>query len=239
MIDLDLRVGTVADNPTEREKIIREYKPFILKCASDSAKRYITDSDDEWSIALQAFSEAIDKYKSDEGHFLSFAKLVIRRRLYDYFDLNQKYGNEISVAPAMFSGEIEEEEELSEVYLQVKKNLSYTETSTVAEEISAAGEVFAQYGFSFFDLTSCSPKAEKTKISCTKAAVYMIKNPILVTEMKRTKQLPMKIIEENAQVPRKILDRHRKYIIAVVEIFYGEYPSLADYLRPIREELKR
>jgi RNA polymerase sigma factor len=44
------------------------------------------------------------------------------------------------------------------------------------------------------------------------------------------------MIEKNTHVPRKILERHRKYIIAAIEILSGEYPYLADYLRYIREE---
>jgi RNA polymerase sigma factor len=44
------------------------------------------------------------------------------------------------------------------------------------------------------------------------------------------------MIEKNTNVPRKILERHRKYIIAAIEILSGEYPYLADYLRYIREE---
>lgn len=238
MFGLDARAAGVAGDPEGQEALIRKYKPFILKCASDCAKRYITDADDEWSIALQAFVEALEKYNREEGSFLSFAKLVIRRRLYDYFDANQKYGNEISVAPSLFSGE-EDEEAGSEVYLQVKKALTYERDTTAADEIEAANGVFAQYGFSFFDLTTCSPKAEKTKEACAKAAAYLLKNPILLDELRKSRQLPMKIVEKNAGVPRKILERHRKYIIAVVELLSGEYPFLADYLQPVREELNK
>ncbi|MEG1878664.1 MAG: sigma factor [Pseudoflavonifractor sp.] len=239
MFQLDAEAMRAAEDPDCRENLMRQYKPFILKCASDCAKRYVTDSDDEWSIALSGFSEAIDRYSSQEGGFLAFAKLVIRRRLYDYFDANQKYRREIPVAPAMFSGETEDDQEATEVLAQVKAQLTYAPDHTAADEIAAANAVFADYGFCFFDLTNCSPKAEKTKAACTAAAVYMLKNPILVGELRTSRQLPMKIIEQNAGVPRKILDRHRKYIIAVVEMLSGEYPYLADYLQPIRKELSR
>ncbi len=40
--------------------------------------------DEELSIALMAFNEAIDGYDTSKGSFLSFAKLVINRRLIDY-----------------------------------------------------------------------------------------------------------------------------------------------------------
>jgi RNA polymerase sigma factor len=47
------------------------------------------------------------------------------------------------------------------------------------------------------------------------------------------------MIEKNSQVPRKILERHRKYIVAAIEILSGEYPYLAEYLRYIREEKEK
>lgn len=239
MFELDDVAADIAGDPERQAALIRKYKPFILKCASDCAKRYITDSDDEWSIALQAFAEAMEQYNREEGHFLSFAKLVIRRRLYDYFDANQKFSSEVSVAPSMFSGEEEDDEEGSELYLQVRETLVYEPDHTATDEIEAANAVFADYGFSFFDLTSCSPKAGKTKEACTKAAVYLLKNPMLISELRKSRQLPIKIIEKAADIPRKILERHRKYIIAVVELLSGEYPFLTDYLQPIREELNK
>ncbi|MEG2526451.1 MAG: sigma factor [Oscillospiraceae bacterium] len=238
-MDLDLRVESIVNDPSGRDALIHEYKPFILKCASDCSKHYITDADDEWSIALMAFAEALEKYSRREGHFLSFAKLVIRRRLYDYFDANQKFRSEISVSPSMFSGEAEDEEDVTDVYLQVKERLVCEPETSAADEIEYANSVFSSYGFSFYDLTTCSPKAEKTKKSCAKAAAYILKNPILVGEMRQSHQLPMKIISDNTGVPRKVLERHRKYIIAAVELLSGEYPCLAEYLRPIREELNK
>ncbi|MEG1773263.1 MAG: RNA polymerase subunit sigma, partial [Oscillospiraceae bacterium] len=192
MLELDARAAGIAGDPDDREELIRQYKPFILKCASDCAKRYITDSDGEWSIALQAFSEALDKYRQEEGPFLSFAKLVIRRRLCDYFDANKKYGREISVAPALFGGEPEDDEAVTEVYLKMRESLVCEEDTTIADEIGAANEVLADYGFSFFDLTACSPKAEKTKAACAKAVVCLLQTPILVGEMRRNRQLPIK-----------------------------------------------
>ena len=67
----------------------------------------------------------------------------------------------------------------------------------------------------------------------------MIKNPILTSEMKVKRQLPLNIIQKNTKAPRKLLERHRKYILAAVEIMSGDYPYLANYMRYIREELEK
>ena len=56
--------------------------------------------------------------------------------------------------------------------------------------------------------------------------------------MRKNKALPMKELELASGVARKILDRHRRYIIAAAEILSGEYPVLAEYLGYIRKALK-
>ena len=65
------------------------------------------------------------------------------------------------------------------------------------------------------------------------------KNPPLLRGIRVSGYLPLKIIENNTNVPRKVLERHRKYIIAAVEMLSGEFPYLAEYLQYIKEELDK
>ena len=43
-----------------RSAFITKNEKFIIGCASKFTRRYITKSDDEWSIALIAFSNAME-----------------------------------------------------------------------------------------------------------------------------------------------------------------------------------
>ena len=237
MREIDKKAVEASQNTGCFESFIKEHEFFILKCASKFSHQYVTKSHDEWSIALEAFTEAIRQYSFKNGNFLSFAELIIRRRLIDELRKQTKFQSEISVDPYAFSGQPEEEEE---AYLQSAINSKIAEQPdrSLKEEIEALTAQLKTYGFSFYDLISCSPKAEKTKISCANAIVYMTANPLLCSEMRASKNLPLKIIEKNAGIPRKILERHRKYIIAGVEIITGDYPYLAEYMRPFSEEDK-
>jgi RNA polymerase sigma factor len=220
------------------DRLIAENEHFILRCTSLAARRYITKSDDEWSIALTAFAEAVRNYCFSKGSFLFFAETVIRRRLIDFRRNINRYSIEIPVNPAAFSSdEDEEEEKIYSVRKAVKELAAQDTERPVKLEIEAANEAFKQYGFSFMDLSECSPRSEKTKSICAKTAAYILRNTVLVEEIRSSKQLPLKIIENNLKIPRKKLERHRKYIIAAVEILSGEYPYLADYMHFIREEL--
>ena len=216
--EIDQIAIAVAHDDEKLSEFIKQYEFFIINTASKTAKHYISKSDDEWAIALTAFSDAVKKYEYERGSFISFAELIIRNSLIDYYRVQGKRSKEIQVE------QIEDE-----------AIVEYNDNN-LKLEIEAITQVLKSYNFSFMDLVGCSPKATKTKIACAKAVSYIIKNPLLMNEMQVSKQLPIKIIEKNIDIPRKIIERHRKYIIAAVEILYGEYPYLSEYLSYIRKE---
>ncbi|MDF2907517.1 MAG: polymerase, sigma 28 subunit, FliA/WhiG subfamily [Herbinix sp.] len=236
MRELDSFALEAKSDPSLLDKLIRQQEGYILKCASKTCHRYVTKSDDEWSIALIAFTQAVENYDLEKGSFLSFVDLVIKRRLIDYIKSRTKYNYEISVDPIVFDTEPEEESDDPSLRVAVAEQVSKQDSNDLKWEIEAANHTFAKYGFTFYELSDCSPHAAKTRKACAAAVNYMLHNPLLLGDLRSTKQLPLKIIEKGSHVPRKILERHRKYIIAAIEILSGEYPYLADYLRYIREE---
>ena len=218
---------------------IESHRQWILKTASRSLHRYITESDDEWSVALMAFAEAIRSYEKDKGSFHAFASVVIKRRLLDYLRSKKRTDAETSVAPEAFGGELPEEE-MGGVNLMVRQKVAeasqQTDTGSAArEEIEDMQRCLSAYGFSFFDLADCSPKAQKTKQSCADAIRILLGQQSLLVQMRRKKTLPMKELSEISGVSRKILDRHRKYIIAAAEILSGDFPILSSYISYIRK----
>lgn len=222
-------------DPLIREKLIKKNEFYILKCASKVCHRFITKSDDEYSISLMAFSQAIDSYELDKGSFLNFVNLIIKRRLIDYSKSQGKYNAEVSIDPVLFDTEPEEENDDVQIRMAVAEQVTKQDNGDLKLEIEEVSQTFSSYGFSFFELAQCSPHATKTKKSCALAVNYMLQNPFLVNELRATKQLPLKVIENNALVPRKILERHRKYIIAAIVILSGGYPHLAEYMQYIKE----
>ena len=227
--------------------LIEMQKGWILRCCSDVTHRYVTDSDDEWSVALLAFHEAVQSYEADKGAFPAFASVVIKRRLLDHIRSQWRYKGEIHVLPGAFDGDFaaEEDEAPDAVSLEVQSRVAQMSAgpavdpaAAAREEIEAAQAILKPYGFSFFDLADSSPRAEKTKQACCLAVVALLKNEGLLEKMRKNKTLPMKELSEVSGVARKILDRHRRYIIAAAEILSGEYPVLAEYLGYIRKVLK-
>ena len=224
------------------EILITENKDLILRCASRAAGRFLTDSDDEWSVALMAFHEAVGAYQEDKGHFEALASTVIRRRVIDYLRSERRYDMELSVAPETFGGELEEDPTALQMEVRsATAGLSETQestrpgTSATRDEIDAVQQLLSGYGFSFFDLTECSPKAGKTKNSCALAVRTLLADPALLEKLRNSRTLPIKELSVRSGVSRKILDRHRKYIIAAAELLSGDFPILAEYMAFIRK----
>lgn len=237
MKNLDFLIIESRKNSELLERLIKQNESYIIKCASEVTHKYVTKSDDEWSIALMAFVESTKGYDLSKGRFLSFSKLVITRRLIDYLRTQNKLTREIVVNPIVFDTETTENEYEQAIHLELVKNNSQRDVDSIRLEISTVNKIFLDYGFSFFELTSCSPHAKKTRAACAKAVNFILFNPLILNELRITKHLPIKLIQKNTNVPQKLLDRHRKYIIAAVEILSGEYPLLAEYLQFIREEI--
>ncbi|MDS0528232.1 RNA polymerase sigma-I factor [Clostridium sp. SHJSY1] len=240
MREIDELVIKAQKDKNIHEKLINENEFFIIKIASRVVNKYITKSDDEWSIALNAFNETIKSYDLNKGSFYSFAEIVIKRRMIDYLRKESKHKGEISVDSYVFQSNSKDNEETEALNKEVIKKISEVNTETTAKmEIEEVTEKLNLYGFSFYDLIKVSPKSEKTKNACARAVAYILKNSIVNNELIESKKLPIKIIEKNIKVPRKVLERHRKYIIAAVVIMSGDYPHLAEYMHFIREELTR
>jgi RNA polymerase sigma factor len=220
MRELDRRVVAAAKDAQLLAELIEQQEQFIMHSAAKTAKRNILKSDDEWSIALTAFYEAIKKYSYDKGSFIAFAELLIHNKLVDYYRGQNKYNAELQV------DWIDD------------KAADDSNDNSIKYEIEALGEVLNSYGFTFSDLAETSPKTGKTKTSCARVVTFIMKKPILIEDMRSTKRLSLKIIEKNTQTPRKIIERHRKYIVAAVEILSGDYPYLSEYLRYIKEAVK-
>ena len=93
-----------ASDERKREELIYSNEQTILRTASSVCRRYVSRSDDEFSVALCAFSKAVDVYFEAKGDFLPFAQMLIRRDLIDHFRSQQNTLREVSVAPHVLEG---------------------------------------------------------------------------------------------------------------------------------------
>jgi len=239
VLDLDIDRGILLVQQGEedaREGLIKKYLPFILKVTARTCKRFVyLEDDDEVSIALMAFNEALTKYNvNQKTSFFSFAELVIRNRLIDYFRQMEQGTQDIPWSS--LSREEDEQDSFTAPIdkLTWQKAVDQHYEQEIAEmrreEIREYSEKLKEFGIEFKDLVKESPKHQDARISAYQVAKLIFEKESYREYLLRTKTLPLKNLEHEVQVSRKTLERRRKYIIALVIIFWGEFYFLQDYL---------
>ncbi|KNY27484.1 RNA polymerase sigma factor SigI [Pseudobacteroides cellulosolvens] len=228
---LNERVQRIKSSDIEIDKLVEEYKPFIASCVEKITGRFVRyGEDDELSIALLAFVEAIKAFDISKGNFLSFAQNVIKRRLIDYFRKESKHSKIVSISTYT------SDDEDNELDLSTGEALDKYSQDNISEyrrlELQELKKELALWDISFFELTNASPKSEKTRKSYNDIIQYLMKNPDTLDQVKKKKLLPIADIEKNTGIPRKTIERSRKYILAVIIILTGDYQYVKDYINP-------
>ncbi|MBN8237241.1 RNA polymerase sigma factor SigI [Halobacillus kuroshimensis] len=231
---LDEQVASAKEGDDEaRNEMLKQYQPFIAKSVSEVCKRYIDPArDDEFSIGLLAFNEAIQSYSSNKGSsFLSFARLVIKRKVIDYIRNEQKR------PPVTSLDEDFHEEEQMENPLEISAARERHQLETEAwhrrEEILEFQQELERYRLSFEELIEVSPKHRDARESAVQVARLVYDDHDLRAQVLEKGRLPIKDLVDRVDVSKKTLERNRKFIIALVLIFKGDYIYLKDYLKGV------
>lgn len=226
---LEDRVEKAKKDSKELNNIIDEYKPFIASTVNNKLGRYVEyGHDDELSIGMLAFKEAIESYDRNKGKFLNFAKHVINLRLIDYYRKNSKYKKII-----LLNSHDETENESM-------KNLEKNEAITkhINDEINEIRKYeiidfkneLLKWNIEFSDLVKVSPKHKNLRNTYKEIAKVVAENKEILESLLATKRLPINKLTEIYEVHRKKIERGRIYIIALVIAQIGDYEYIKEYI---------
>ncbi|MCY8202466.1 MULTISPECIES: RNA polymerase sigma factor SigI [unclassified Bacillus (in: firmicutes)] len=220
-------------NKDLQNELIQQYKPFIAKTVSSVCKRYIDEKDDEFSIGLIAFNEAIEKYSPEKGNsLLAFAELIIKRKVIDYIRKEARSAQNINI-DLQEGDDQESSQSLIEAELSIDEYRRQIEQEQRREEILYFQKQLKDYGLSFQELLENSPKHADARQNAIKVAMTLVEHEELAAILYTKKQLPVKQLEQLVSVSRKTIERNRKYIIAMCIIITGDYIYLKDYLKGV------
>ncbi|HOP69964.1 MAG TPA: sigma-70 family RNA polymerase sigma factor [Bacillota bacterium] len=210
-----------------REAFITSRRAQILRYTSYVCRRRLDwHNDDELSIALIAFNKAIDSFKPEQGHsFDSFARLVIRNSLVDYFR-NQRQKDKIVYGLGETVAGREPERAAADLDYRIQE-----ENWERAYEIECFKEMLGRFGLSLEDLALNSPRHRDTRESLKEAALIISRHVDLVKRIYQKKKLPLKEIQLLTGISRKTLEKWRKYLLSLIIIRTGaDTGILADYI---------
>ncbi len=212
------------------DELIKEYMPFIKSETSKFLHRVPTYDDDELSISMIAFHEAIRSYSRTRGSFLKYASVIIKNRLIDYAIKEQKQSGVLSIE--MLG---EERETSVENNMPDKKDevAEYEMRDATKSEIVELIRQMEPFGVSLSDVADNCPKQQKTIKACADAIEYAKQHPELLDEFLRTKRLPMAELTKGSGAERKTLERHRKYLVALLLIYTNGYEIIRGHIKQV------
>ncbi len=211
-------------NRSAREKLVEEYKPFVLKTANQFCKRALEwGRDDELSIGMIAFNSAIDTFDQNRQiPFLPYCRVVIVNRLKDHFRKESRYRNLNAL----------DDENLFLEQTAWDNYVNRTIEDERREELEQFEKILADFSIDFEDLVEVSPRHRDYRLDLFRVAGRLVQIESLMEYLVRKKQLPLTELEKVSGVKRKTLERGRKFIIASALILSkpDEFVYLRSYI---------
>ena len=236
---LILRVKEAKDDMRAADELIRSYMPFIRKETAKFLKRPVTeDHEDELSIAMIAFYEAIASYSVLRGSFLHYAALNIRSRLTDYVRREARHKDVLSLN-APISEDADSESTLIDT-LSSDEDHANTSVMRAAtrDEIREFSLSLEKFGLSLTDIAEACPDQKRTLAACKKALEFALSDTELMESFLRTGRLPLARLSEGAGVERKTLERHRKYLVGLLLAYTNGFEIIRGHLKHVLSRAK-
>ncbi len=212
------------------DSLIRQYMGFIRAEAAKYLHRApIEGQDEELSIVLLAFYEAILGYEKNRGAFLAYASRGIRSRLIDYYRKEKRHAEVTSLHEPVSD---EKSDTLKIDHLEHPENeieKSHHRSAT-RDEIEEFEKQLLEFGISFSDVADNCPRQERTLQACRRVLTAARENPELLNELLRTKKLPIAALSDISRTDKKTMERHRKYLIAILLAFTNGYEIIRGHL---------
>ncbi len=204
------------------DELIKQHMPFIIRTVSKVTGRYVQiEHDDEFSIALSAFAEAVDRFDGERGNFLGYAGLVIRSRLATYHEQEARHGrNQVSL------------EEMQENGLDVPD--THHGNPALRDEILEYQEELKKFGLSMEDLARNAPKHRDTRTRAVEAAERASRDEEIVAQTYRKKKLPIRPVAALCQVSEKVIRSSKVFILGTMLVFVCRFTGLTGWIQETR-----
>ena len=223
------RVAAAKTDNNEADAQIADYMPFIKAETARFLNRQPEPEDDELSIAMLGFYEAIRSYSRLRGAFLKYAATNIKHRLIDWYRREKRNRGQISLNTAD-----EDQNELIDTVADTHDEFEERGVrDATRQEIAELAAQMEEFGVSMSDIADNSPKQGRTLAACQKTIQYARQHPDVLTEFLRTKRVPLAKLAEGAGVERKTLERHRQYLVAVLLICTNGYEILRGHIMQV------
>lgn len=202
------------------DELIKTHMAFIIRVTSNFTGRYVRiEQDEEFSIALLAFTEAVERFDEKKGNFLSFARLVIESRL-----INESKQNKLQMLSL---------DQLAEDGIEFSKDEKKPDVN-LAEEIQLYCDELSLFGLDLEQLADYAPKHKDTRRTAIDAAEQCSMDPPIVDKTYEKKKLPIRQVSRLTLLSEKTIKRSKWFILATMLIFVKNLQCLMTWISEVR-----
>jgi RNA polymerase sigma factor len=213
--------------------LLREYMPFIKKCVAGVFFKN-QSKEDNLTEAMLAFAQSVQTYSSESGAFVPYAQTVIRNRLLN--EANKEQRIQKQRAP---SGGDENENAQWETEIAQRNYETGALQENLRSEIVDINQAFEAWGFTVDDLIICRPKQDRSRKTCQSIAKAVLMDRELAADMLRSRTLPITRLAALTGFSEKVFEKYRRYIAAIILIMTGDYPYIRSFLPRMEQEGKQ
>lgn len=214
------------------DELIGQYLPFIKSEAAKTIGHFPGEGEDELSIAMLAFYEAAMAYRPGKGSFLKLAARAIRNRLIDYHRKERRHLGQTSLdAPGADQEDITLGQRIADPRWDEARDY---DRAAARQEILHFTQQLADFGINLTEVAENCPKQDRTLAACLRALDYARREPRLLEQLVATRKLPLAQLCQGSGVDKKTLERHRKYVVAIMLAYTNGFEIIRGHLRRIK-----
>ena len=211
-LDREIMQIKSSENTEQTNRLIEAYQPFVLNVITELKKSYVdVKNDEEFSVGLMAFYEALEKYNEVRGDFLSFARLVIQSRVKDYWAKKK-------------------ENQTTELMENTIVEENFEERIILRREIEDFESVLKKFGLSFEQLAKNTPRHIETRERAKEIGKQAAKEDDLITHLYTKKRLPIAHISQRFKISRAIIKRSKMTITSTMIIIKENFSHIMEWI---------
>jgi RNA polymerase sigma factor len=217
---------------TVREQVISEHLSFIKRTVRRLTHTMSIEHKDEYSIALSAFNEAIDRYQEEKNaSFRQYASMVIKHRLWDWYRREAQHQKNESFESVSSDTGFSYEASIGDPAAQnVQETMEFEESGLWIQN------QLQQLGLEFNTLVRRFPKHRDTRLLCIRLARCVNNHEELFNRLMKTGQVPGKALSNLCQVPVKTIERNRQAVILLSLLMCSDLSSVHNYIERYERE---
>lgn len=233
--DIVQQIQNAQKDPQAADAFVRQYLPFIQAETAKFLKKPSSQMQDALSIAMFAFYEAMMAYRKERGAFLRLAAMAIRNRLIDDYRKAKRHEGVASLNQPI-AGDADGSEMLDMLDSGEDAAQELVSRTAAKNEIADFSAQLLTFGLTLTDVAESCPKQDRTLAACISALEFAKKNPELLEQLVQSKKLPIARLALGAGVEKKTLERHRKYLVAILLAYTNGFEIIRGHLCQIGEK---